>query len=153
MSFSGFIAVLALALGAVFAALNRQLLFEYQTVVLPGGTFAIPVIGILLGGAAAAIALMLLGEAGAAATWRAARAKLTRRIYDQDRELLDLKAQLHAGIDSRIENLRSDLSARIETLARLIEARIPPSTTIQDTTRADPDTALIRRETTVTRSG
>ena len=151
MSFSGFIAVLALALGAAFAALNRRLVLEPQTVALPGGTFAIPLAGILLGGAAAAILLMLLGEAGAAAAWRASKAKLTRRIYDQDRELLDLKTQLQAGIDSRIEHLRGDLSARIDALAGLIDARIPPSATIQHTARAGPEAAMIHRETTVTR--
>jgi uncharacterized integral membrane protein len=151
MSFSGLIAVLALALGAVFAALNQQLLFEPRTVAIPGGTYAIPLVGILLGSAAAAIILMLLGEAGAAASWRTSKAKLTRRIYDQSRELLDLKTQAHMEIDSQVEDLRRELSERIDSLARLIETSAPAATATDGRTREVPDQPVIRRETTATR--
>lgn len=150
MSFSGLIAVLALAAAALFAVLNQPLLLESRAVAVPGGTYSVPLVGILLGGAAAVIVLMVLGEAGAAASWRTSRAKLSRRIYDRDREVLDLKTGTHAGMERRIEEIHSELSERIDALARLIEARLPVHTTARETLREEPDHATVHRETTVT---
>lgn len=145
MSFSGLIAVLALAAAAVFAMLNQPLLLESRAVAVPGGTYSVPLVGILLGGAAVVIVLMVLGEAGAAASWRAARAKLSRRIYDRDREVLDLKTGTQAGMDRRIEEIHQELSERIDALARLIEARLPAHTAGRDTLREERETPVVRR--------
>ena len=149
MSFSGVIAVLALAAAAIFALLNQPLLLEPHAVAVPGGTYSVPLIGIVLGGAAAVVILMLLGEAGAAASWRVSKAKLTRRIYDRDREVLDLKSGAHTDVERRIEEVRGELSERIAALAGLIEARLPG----QRTAREAPDHAMVHRETTVTQRG
>lgn len=151
MSFSGLIALLALAAAVVFAVLNQPLLFDARQVSLPGGTYSIPLIGILLAGAAGAIILMLLGEAAALAGWRASNARLARRIQDRDREIVDLKSGAHAAVEDRLEALRHELSEQIDGLARLIEARLPTKTVVRDTVREDADDRMIHRETTVTR--
>lgn len=153
MSFSGLIAILALAAAGVFAILNQPLLLESHDVAVPGGAYAIPLVSILLGGAAAVIVLMLLGEAAAAASWRWSRAALSRRIGERDRELLTLKTGTSTGLEQHLEDTRHDLAQRIDTLARLIEARFPAQTTIRDAMREEPEHAILNRETVSTRRG
>ncbi len=155
MSFSGFIAVLALAAAAVFAVFNQPLLFEARDVALPGGTYTIPLVGALLTSAAAMIILMLLGEAGAAAARRVSLARVSRRLSERDRELADLKtaASTPTGVEHRIDEVREELSGRIDSLARMIESRFPAQTTVRDTMREDADHGMIHGETTVTRRG
>jgi hypothetical protein len=152
MGFPGIIAVLALAAGAIFALLNPSLLFEPRTVELPGGAYGVPLVGVLLGAAAAAIVLMLLGDAVAAAAWRASHARLRRRIDERERELVDIKAEGIVDVYREIEALRRDLAARIDALGQIIDARVP-ATTVHSTLRDTPDHDLVHRETTVTRRG
>lgn len=152
MGFSGIIAVLALAAGAIFAVLNPALLYETRTVELPGGAYAVPLAAVLLGAAAAVIVLMMLSEVGAAAAWRASQARLRRRIDERERELVDIKAEGIVDVYREIEELRRDLAGRIDALGQVIDARVP-ATIVHSTLRDTPDHNLIHRETTVTRRG
>lgn len=123
MAFQGLVAVLVLAAAAIFAVMNQDLLYQAQLVRIPGGSYAIPLAGILLAAAAGAVLLMLLGDVVAAAGWRERNRRLRRRVDDREREVAVMKSDDYEVVSAKLEAVRRDLSDQIASLARLIETR------------------------------
>ena len=60
MTVQGVLAVIILAVAAVFAIMNQGLLYETQAIRVPGGTYTLPLAGILVAVTAGAVLPVLL---------------------------------------------------------------------------------------------
>lgn len=149
MSLIGLIAFVVLAGAVIFGLLNQPLLSQPQTVQLPGGTYTLPLVGILVGVAAGAALIMLLGSAATAGTWRRRHSRVSDRLTARERELGELKGHRFDEIAAKIDTMH-------EEMGRLAGTRRPMGTeathtVVRDTTREHPGVGQIERETTITR--
>lgn len=123
MTFQGVFVVLILVAAALFAMLNQPLLYAPQTVRIAGGTFSVPLVGLLLAVTAGAVLLMLLADALALSGWRESNRRLRRRLDDRDHEVAVMKSDDYEIVSAKLDAMRHDLSDQIASLGRLIETR------------------------------
>lgn len=131
MSLQGVIAIVVLVGAVIFGLLNQPLLYQPQTVRLPGGTYTLPLAGILVAVAAGAVLIMLLANAATMSMWRRRHSRLVERLTARERELAELKGRRYDELSAKIDTMREEIGQMAGT--RRIE------------------TAPVLRETTVTR--
>jgi uncharacterized integral membrane protein len=136
MTVQGVLAVIILVVAAVFAIMNQGLLYETQTIRVPGGTYTLPLVGILVAVTAGAVLLMLLADTFSSGLWRGANRRLHQRLADRDRELAAMKSGSYDDVSAKLAAMREELSDRIAALARLIETR--PAHTVVREMREEP---------------
>ncbi len=98
MRFSTLIVVLILIAAGIFAYQNQTLLYQDQMILVPGGTAAVPLIGILLLAGVTGVVLLWLTDMIAAGAAAARARRADRRL----RELSDQVAALNKRIDERL---------------------------------------------------
>lgn len=117
MRLSTLLAVLLLVAAAIFSYQNQTLLYQEQTVQIPGGTMTLPLVGaLLLAGVAAVILLWLADIAGAAAA-AAGRRRAEDRLVQRERELADLKGRSYDEVGRKVD----ELSDQVTTLSKRID--------------------------------
>ncbi len=120
MRISTLFAVLLLAAAAIFAYQNESLLYQQQTVLIPGGSVTGPLVGWLVLASVAAIILLWLADVAGASAAAANARRLERRLAERERELVDLKG-----------GAINDVSRKIDDLARRLDERwAVPSTQV-----------------------
>lgn len=148
MSLQGVITIVVLAGTVIFGLLNQPLLYEPQTVQLPGGTFTLPLVGILVAVAAGAVLVMLLADAATTGMWRRRHSRMAERLTARERELGELKGRRYDEVSAKIDTMREEIG-QIAGRRRLeIE---PTQTVVRETVREEPGVGPVHRETTITR--
>lgn len=149
MGLQSVIAIVVLAGAIIFGLLNQPLLYEPQTVQLPGGTYTLPLVGILVAVAAGAVLIMLLADAATMSMWRRRHSRMAERLTARERELGDLKGRRYDEVSAKIDTMREEIG-QIAGMRRGI-ATEPTQTVVRETIREEPDVGPVHRETTVTR--
>ncbi len=114
------VAVLLIALAGI-AYLNQGLLVEEKSVLLPWGTYSLPLVGGLAVGSATALVLMLLLSAISHALHRRAHRKAEERLSQRDREIALVKSRAYDEVADKIEVLRHDVTTQLSALHASIE--------------------------------
>lgn len=109
MSVQGLITVLVLVGAIVFGLYNQPLLFEPQTIAVPGGSYSLPLVGVLLAVAAGVVLLMLLASAAVEGAWHHRYARLAERLAARERELAEIKSHQVDDVASKLDALRAEL--------------------------------------------
>ncbi|MGH9894466.1 MAG: hypothetical protein ACREA0_21290, partial [bacterium] len=109
MGLQGVIAIVVLAGAVIFGLLNQSLLYESQTVQLPGGTYTLPMVGILVAVAVGVVLLMLLADAATTGMWRRRHSRMADRLTARERELGDLKGRRYDEISAKIDTMREEI--------------------------------------------
>lgn len=125
---STLLVILALAAAAVFAYQNEPLLRQVHTIMLPGGSQPVPLVGLLLGVLAAAVVLLWLIDAADLAVANAGRRRAERRFADRERELAVELARAQEETARKID----DLSRKIDE--RWGRTAVPPASAPQEQT-------------------
>jgi len=120
MSLQGVIAIVVLAGAVIFGLLNQPLLYEPHTIQLPGGTYTLPLVGVLLAVAAGAVLLMLVADAASASMWRRRHSRLAERLAARERELGELKSRRYDEVSAKIDTMREEIG-QIAGMRRPIE--------------------------------
>lgn len=110
MSVQGLITVLVLVGAIVFGLYNQPVLFAPQTVDVPGGSYSLPLVGVLLAAAAGAVLLMLLASAAVDGAWHHRHARLAERLAARERELAEIKSHQVDDVTRKLDALRAELA-------------------------------------------
>jgi hypothetical protein len=114
MRLSTLLVILILAAAGIFAYQNEPLLRQVHTVVVPGGTQTVPLVGLLLAVLAAGVVLMWLIDAADTAAAVAGRRRAETRLAEREHEIADLKAHVYDETSRKIDDLSRKLDERLE---------------------------------------
>lgn len=120
MRYQAFFVLAVVAVGAVFATINLDVVFEARTVRLLWGQIETPLVLNLLIVAAAVLLLMLLLTALSDWRRRTALRRLEATLTDREQEIVALKGRAYDEVFRKVDEIHRELSGLVSELRSVL---------------------------------